>query len=253
MRIAILISGRGSNMQNIVEHFKNDKRLEIACVLSNNQSAQGITWASEQGLNTKIISHKNYPSRETFDQAMVDELQSLNVDYIILAGFMRILSEVFIHAFLGRILNIHPSILPNFIGLHTHQQALDAGVKVHGATVHFVTPSLDAGPIIAQTGLAVTKTTVIQNKSTNLKNLEPSKNLTPAEILANKVLQTEYVVYPKVIEWLLDDALAIISEQIEHPIEAFKDLFLNNKEIIIVHQQQTPQFIFFNNFNNFNE
>jgi phosphoribosylglycinamide formyltransferase 1 len=203
IRVAILISGRGSNMQNIASYFKPSKRLEIACILSNKASAEGVIWAQQQGLATHVIEHQKYPDRNSFDQAMIKYLAPLKLDYIILAGFMRILTPEFISYFAGKIINIHPSLLPSFTGLNTHQRALDEGVKIHGATVHFVVPELDAGPIIAQAGLAVIKQHATAND------------------LATAVLKLEHQLYPRVLEWLINEDLSIkITQKIDQETNA---------------------------------
>lgn len=150
-RVAILISGRGSNMKALVDAARApDYPAEVVLVISNKGDAAGLTWAREQGLLTAVIDHKAFPSREAFDQAIDAALRAASVDYVALAGFMRIQSTGFVEKWAGRQINIHPSLLPLFPGLHPQRQALAQGVCVSGATVHFVTPVLDSGPIIAQ-------------------------------------------------------------------------------------------------------
>ncbi len=146
--IVILISGRGSNMQAIVNAAIPDAR--IAAVLSNSATAAGLAWAVERGIATDSLNHKDFPSRLAFDQAMMEKIDAYQPDLVVLAGFMRILTPEFCAHYSNRLINIHPSILPAFTGLHTHERALEAGCRVAGCTIHFVTPELDCGPIISQ-------------------------------------------------------------------------------------------------------
>ena len=186
-RIVILISGRGSNMQALLE-AKLD--VQIAAVISNNPSARGLQSAHSAGVETKLVNHRDYGDRASFDKALGDAIAAYSPDLIVLAGFMRILTEQFIERFSGRILNIHPSLLPAFSGLDTHRRALDEGVKLHGCTVHFVTPTLDHGPIVIQAAVPVL----------------PDDD---EERLAARVLQQEHVVYPQAIRWFLEGRLTI--------------------------------------------
>ena len=186
-RIVILISGRGSNMQALLE-AKLDA--QIAAVISNNPLAPGLQFARSAGVETKLVNHRDYADRTSFDKALGDAIAAYRPDLIVLAGFMRILTEQFIERFSGRILNIHPSLLPAFSGLDTHRRALDEGVKLHGCTVHFVTPALDHGPIVIQAAVPV------------LPNDDEER-------LAARVLQQEHVVYPQAIRWFLEGRLAI--------------------------------------------
>lgn len=146
--IVILISGRGSNMQAIVN--ANIPDANIAAVLSNSETAAGLAWAAEHGIATDSLNHKNFDSRLAFDQAMMEKIDAYQPDLVVLAGFMRILTPEFCAHYENRLINIHPSILPSFTGLHTHERALEAGCRVAGCTIHFVTPELDCGPIISQ-------------------------------------------------------------------------------------------------------
>lgn len=146
--IVILISGRGSNMQAIVNAAIPDAR--IVAVLSNSETAAGLAWAAERGIATDSLNHKDFPSRLAFDQAMMEKIDAYQPDLVVLAGFMRILTPEFCAHYQNRLINIHPSILPAFTGLHTHERALEAGCRVAGCTIHFVTPELDCGPIISQ-------------------------------------------------------------------------------------------------------
>ncbi len=146
--IVILISGRGSNMQAIVNAAIPD--VCIAAVLSNSTTAAGLAWAADRGIATDSLNHKDFPSRLAFDQAMMEKIDAYHPDLVVLAGFMRILTPEFCAHYSNRLINIHPSILPAFTGLHTHERALEAGCRVAGCTIHFVTPELDCGPIISQ-------------------------------------------------------------------------------------------------------
>ena len=180
-RVGILISGRGSNMRALVEAARAvDYPAEIAAVISNVPDAAGLAWAKAQGVPSGAIDHKAYPSREAFDAAVHETLVDLGVDLIALAGFMRLQSAGFVERWQGRQLNIHPSLLPLFKGLHPHRQALDAGVKVSGCTVHFVTPEMDSGPIVAQAAVPV------------LDGDTPER-------LADRILAAEHRLYPQAL------------------------------------------------------
>jgi phosphoribosylglycinamide formyltransferase 1 len=155
-RVAILISGRGSNMAALIEAAQApDFPAEIVLVLSNRPEAAGLARAAASGIPTQAIDHRAFPDRAGFDAALDAALRAASVDLVCLAGFMRILTTDFVAAWAGRMLNIHPSLLPLFKGTHTHRQALEAGVRLHGCTVHFVVPELDAGPIVAQAAIPV--------------------------------------------------------------------------------------------------
>ncbi len=183
-KIAILISGRGSNMASLLR-LRDDSEFQgsFALVLSNRPDAKGLEVAEQAGINTVALDHKAFSNRESFDQAMNDVLVSHGIDFVILAGFMRILSPWFVEQWHGRLINIHPSLLPLFRGVDTHQRALEEGVRVHGCTVHFVVPELDAGPIIAQAVVPVLPTD-------------------DAEILAQRVLRQEHIIYPAAVKML---------------------------------------------------
>jgi len=155
-RVAILISGRGSNMVSLIEAARApDFPAEIVLVLSNRPEAAGLARAAEAGIATQAIDHRAYPDRDGFDAALDAELRAAKVDLVCLAGFMRIFTPGFVEGWAGRMLNIHPSLLPLFKGTHTHARALEAGVRLHGCTVHYVVPELDAGPIVAQAAVPV--------------------------------------------------------------------------------------------------
>ncbi|SFH95020.1 phosphoribosylglycinamide formyltransferase [Methylobacterium brachiatum] len=156
IRVAVLISGRGSNMVALIEAAKDPAYpAEIVLVLSNRPDAAGLARAAEAGIPTRAIDHKAFPDRGSFDAALDAELRAADIDLVCLAGFMRIFTPGFVAGWAGRMLNIHPSLLPLFKGTHTHAQALEAGVRLHGCTVHFVVPELDAGPIVAQAAIPV--------------------------------------------------------------------------------------------------
>jgi len=178
-RVAILISGRGSNMMALVEAAAApDFPAEIALVLSNRPDASGLEWASARGIRTATVDHKTYgKDREAFERAMQAVLEENAIDLVCLAGFMRVLTSWFVSQWQGRMLNIHPALLPSYRGLHTHERALADGVKVHGCTVHFVVPEMDAGPIIEQACVRV----------------EDSDD---ADALAARVLKEEHRIYP---------------------------------------------------------
>jgi phosphoribosylglycinamide formyltransferase 1 len=184
----ILISGRGSNMRSIVEARTG---LEVKAVISNRPEAKGLEWARTQGIRTVALDHKAHPTREAFDERLAAEIARLEPDLVLLAGFMRILTPEFIARFPRRILNIHPSLLPAFPGLHTHRRALEAGVKVHGCTVHVVTQALDSGPIVIQAAVPV-----IAGDT--------------EETLAARVLEAEHRIYPQAVRWFLGDRVEFL-------------------------------------------
>ena len=186
--LGVLISGRGSNLKAIIDAIER-KTLDasVATVISNRADAPGLDHARQAGIATLVISHKLYATRESYDRALIAELKKRNVELVCLAGFMRLLSPVFVEAYPNRILNIHPSLLPKYPGLHPQQQALDDGATVSGATVHFVNKDLDAGPVILQQSVRVM----------------PGDN---AESLAARILEVEHQLYPRAIKRVLDGA-----------------------------------------------
>ena len=181
--IVILISGRGSNMEAILDA---GLPLNIKAVISNRPDAGGLAIAAKHGVPTCVVDHKAHATREAFDAALAESIDAFAPDYIVLAGFMRVLTESFVECYPRRIVNIHPSLLPAFPGLHTHRQALATGVKIHGATVHLVTPKLDHGPIIIQAAVPVLA-----------DDDEPA--------LAHRVLVQEHRIYPQALRWLAED------------------------------------------------
>jgi phosphoribosylglycinamide formyltransferase-1 len=183
--IVILISGRGSNMEVFLEAATSGALAgNIVSVISNRPDAQGIITARNRGIATTVIDHQQFAPREAFDAALADEVAAHNPDVVVLAGFMRILTPVFINRFLGKLVNIHPSLLPKYAGLHTHQRAIDAGDKEAGATVHYVTNELDGGPAILQARV-------------NIANTDD------AQTLACKVLEVEHLIFPEAVNWHL--------------------------------------------------
>ena len=191
-RVAILISGRGSNMAALIEAAKdNTFPAEIVLVLSNRPDAAGLTFASAAGIATLVIDHKAYgKDRAAFDGAMQAALEQHRIELLCLAGFMRLLTDDFVNRWLGRMINIHPALLPAFKGLDTHQRALDAGAKLHGATVHFVVPEMDAGPIIMQGAVAVRADDSTQT-------------------LAARVLAVEHRIYPQALKLVAEGRVRI--------------------------------------------
>lgn len=186
-KIVILISGRGSNMQALLA-----ARLPvtIAAVISNEPKAAGLATAQQYGVATRVVAHRAHPDRAVFDTALAKEIDAFEPDLVVLAGFMRILTDDFVARYRGRLINIHPSLMPAFTGLHTHRRALESGVKVHGCSVHFVTPKLDHGPIVIQAAVPVL----------------PGDD---EDSLAARVLEQEHRIYPQAIRWFCGDRLEI--------------------------------------------
>ncbi len=191
--LVILISGRGSNMQALLEA---DLPVESVTVISNNPAAEGLVLARARGIPTHTIDHRTFSSREAFDAALAEVIDACQPDLIALAGFMRILSDRFVNYYQGKLINIHPSLLPAFPGLDTHTRALQEGVKIHGCTVHLVTPELDRGPIIIQAAVPV------------LTGDTP-------ETLAARVLVQEHRIYPQAVRWFLQERLMLVDGHVE--------------------------------------
>jgi phosphoribosylglycinamide formyltransferase-1 len=189
--IVILISGRGSNMEAIVHGCAAEAwPARVAAVISNRADAAGLQFAASQGIATAVVEHRAFAVREAFDDALATAIDEHAPDLVVLAGFMRILGPAFVQRYAGRLLNIHPSLLPMFPGLHTHRRAIDAGCKLAGATVHFVTPELDHGPIVIQ----------------SVVPLLPGDD---AQALGARVLATEHRIYPLAVRWYVEGALHI--------------------------------------------
>lgn len=191
LKVGILISGRGSNMAALIRAAQAaDYPAEVACVISNRADAPGLKIAADAGIATTVVSHRGHADRETFDRALSAELERHGVELVVLAGFMRIFSPWFPVRWADRVINVHPSLLPCFKGLHVQQQALDAGVRLSGCTVHFVIPDLDAGPIIAQAAVPVL-----------VGDTE--------ETLSTRILRQEHRLYPLVVRWFAEGRIAV--------------------------------------------
>ncbi|MBK1621153.1 phosphoribosylglycinamide formyltransferase [Lamprobacter modestohalophilus] len=194
LRLAVLISGSGSNLQALIDASQQaDSPFEIAVVISNRADAFGLERAQRAGIATQVLSHRDFDSRTAYDTALAELLRAADPELIALAGFMRILTPGFVEQWQGRLLNIHPSLLPRYRGLHTHQRVLEAGDPVHGATVHFVTAELDGGPAIVQARVPV------------LADDEPDQ-------LAARVLEQEHRIYPLAVRWFAEDRLVLSSD-----------------------------------------
>ncbi len=181
-------------MEAIVRAFEREKWAARLCaVVSNRADAPGLAFAEKAGIPVRVVSHQDYPDRVSYDAALKEVIDMYRPDLLVLAGFMRILTPDFVRHYTGRMINIHPSLLPSFRGLHTHRQALDAGVRVHGATVHYVTPELDEGPIIAQAVVPVL----------------PEDD---EAVLADRVLEQEHRLYPRVVRWIIEDKVVFTPE-----------------------------------------
>jgi phosphoribosylglycinamide formyltransferase-1 len=191
-RIVILISGRGSNMQALV---RAGLPCVIAAVISNDPAAAGLAFARGQGLPTHVVDHRSFADRESFDRALAETVDRHTPDLVVLAGFMRILTPWFVQHFAGRLINIHPSLLPAFAGTHTHRRALEEGVKLHGCTVHFVTPEVDHGPIIVQAAVPVL----------------PEDD---EDTLAARVLAQEHRILPQAVRWFLEGRLSVTGNRV---------------------------------------
>jgi phosphoribosylglycinamide formyltransferase-1 len=197
-RIVILISGRGSNMEAIVEACAREGwNAQVVAVLSNRPEAAGLKFAASHGIATAAVDHKAFASREEFDRALAEAIDTHQPDLVVLAGFMRILGADFVRRYEGRMFNIHPSLLPAFPGLHTHRRALEAGCKAAGATVHFVTPELDHGPIVVQAVVPVL----------------PGDT---EDALAARVLKQEHQIYPAAVRWFVHGELDVRGGIVRH-------------------------------------
>ncbi len=194
--IVILISGRGSNMEALLAAAgSGDLPVQVAAVIANRSDAGGLAVAAAHGVPTRVVEHQAFASRDAFDLALAEAVAGFAPDLIVLAGFMRILSDAFVRRFEGRLINIHPSLLPCFTGLHTHRRALAEGVRIHGCTVHFVTPALDHGPIIAQAAVPVIDGDDEQS-------------------LAARVLAQEHRLYPLAVRWLAEGRVRLAAGRV---------------------------------------
>lgn len=189
-KIVILISGRGSNLQALLSA---QLPCNIAAVISNRAEAGGLDIAKQHGIPTQVVAHRDYPDRASFDAVLAKLIDGYQPDFIILAGFMRILTAGFVNQYKGKLINIHPSLLPAYAGMNTHERALQDGVKIHGCTVHYVTPDLDHGPIIIQAAVPVLSSDSAQN-------------------LAARVLKEEHSIYTQAIRWLCTGQVVLNTE-----------------------------------------
>jgi phosphoribosylglycinamide formyltransferase 1 len=185
MSVVVLISGRGSNLQAIL-----DAGIPVAAVISNVAGAGGLDVAARRGVPGLVVKHGEFPTREAFEEVLAAEIERFSPKLVVHAGFMRIVTAGYVTRYAGRMLNIHPSLLPAFTGLRTHERALAAGVKLHGCTVHFVTAELDAGPIVLQAAVPVQANDTVES-------------------LSKRVLRQEHIVYPRAIQWFLEGRLVI--------------------------------------------
>ena len=194
--IAILASGGGTNLQSIIDRSQQGLLdIEIRLVISNNPEAGALNRAEKAGINTICIDHRKFNKREDFDRAVVDTLKKTGAELVVLAGFMRIISDIFLQAFPQKIINIHPALLPAFPGLHVQQKAIDYGAKFSGCTVHFVDAGVDTGPIIAQA-------------------VVPIFSDDSQDTLAARILEQEHQIYPQVIQWIAEDRVKIVGRQV---------------------------------------
>ncbi|HLA30360.1 MAG TPA: phosphoribosylglycinamide formyltransferase [Pseudomonas sp.] len=197
--VVVLISGSGSNLQALIDDVQADadssksSPARIAAVISNRADAYGLQRAQQAGITTQVLDHKQFDGREAFDAALVEAIDAFNPQLVVLAGFMRILTPAFVRHYAGRLLNIHPSLLPKYKGLHTHQRALDAGDHEHGCSVHFVTEELDGGPLVVQAVIAV------------------QSDDSPTS-LAQRVHQQEHRIYPLAVRWFAEGRLRLAAQ-----------------------------------------
>ncbi len=211
--IVILISGRGSNMEALIAaRDAGNLPVNIAAVISNRPDAKGLETAAKAGIVTHYIDHKGFAGREAFDAALAECIDMFSPDLVVLAGFMRILTEGFVRHYEGRLLNIHPSLLPSFPGLHTHQRALEEGVRIHGCTVHFVTAELDHGPVVIQAAI-------------------PVLDGDTEESLAARILRQEHKVYPQAVRWFAEDKLSLVDGKVRLAAELRDDTVLIAPEL----------------------
>lgn len=196
VKTAILISGRGSNMAALLSAARaEDYPAEIVLVISNDPDAAGLELARSNGVDTAVVNHKDYDGREAFEAALTEVLKAAGAEIVCLAGFMRLLTDSFVDEWRNRLINIHPSLLPAFKGLNTHARALSAGVRIHGATVHFVRPNMDEGPIIVQAAVPVVAGDTEQS-------------------LADRVLEVEHKIYPMALSWVASQRARIVGERV---------------------------------------
>ncbi|OEJ65583.1 phosphoribosylglycinamide formyltransferase [Magnetovibrio blakemorei] len=196
MKLAVLVSGRGSNLQALIDACKSeDYPAEIVLVLSNKADAYGLVRAQEAGIPTTVLSPKDFADRESFDAAMSDKIAETGAELVCLAGFMRLLSDGFVRTWRDRLINIHPSLLPSYKGLHVHERAIEDGARFSGCTVHFVRPAMDEGPIIAQAVVAV----------------HPEDT---ADALAARILEQEHILYPRAVKLIAEGRIRVSAERV---------------------------------------
>ena len=194
--IVVLLSGSGSNLQAIIDRITEGRlNARILAVISNKADAYGLQRAQQAGIPTEVIEHHQFDSRESFDTQLIKSIDKYQPELIVLAGFMRILTDEFVHHYYGKMINIHPSLLPKYRGLHTHRRALEAGDNKHGLSIHFVSSELDGGPVILQ------KTVPVMAGDTE-------------QILAQRVLTEEHKAYPQVIQWIAEKRLQLSGNQV---------------------------------------
>ncbi len=215
LKLVVLISGNGSNLQAIIDAIQSGSlNAEIVAVISNRPGVRGLERATEAGIPAETLDHTQFESREAFDQAMMQLIDQYQPELVILAGFMRILTDEFVGHYDGRMLNIHPSLLPEFRGLNTHQRALEANVRQHGVSVHYVSNELDGGPLVLQAVIDVNDNDTI-------------------ETLQQRVHQQEHIIYPMVIEWIARQRLRMIDQQVYLDNKALeKPLQWKNNQLI---------------------
>ena len=208
--VAVLISGRGSNLQSLIDAARQrDYPATISLVISNNAAAAGLNRAKKAEIEQHVVDHKDFENRADFEAALQQILITKNIDYICLAGFMRMLSVQFVDQWRGRLLNIHPSLLPSFKGLNVHERMIDAGVKIAGCTVHLVSPEMDAGPIIGQAAVPVL----------------PDDN---AQILAARILAQEHILYPECLRLLVEGKARVTGSVVRYDRDITTDAWLSN-------------------------
>ena len=186
-KVAVLISGNGSNLQSLIDNFKKESLIDIKCVISNKENAYGLERATKANIDNFFVDHTKFKTREEFDQELIKILEEYDPDLIVLAGFMRILSELFVEKYIGKLINIHPSLLPKYPGLETHKKVIENKDSHHGVTIHYVDKTLDGGPICAQSQMEV--------KTNNIKDLQ------------NQIHQIEHEMYPLVIKQIAEGKL----------------------------------------------
>jgi len=197
LRLAVLASGSGTNLQSIIDQSQQGRLdAEICLVISNNPGAGALTRAAQAGIKTLCIDHREFDTREDFDRAVIAGVEKVGAELIVLAGFMRIISALFLQAFPQKIINIHPSLLPSFPGLHVQQKAIDYGAKFSGCTVHFVDSGVDTGPIIVQA-------------------VVPIFHDDSEETLAARILEQEHKIYPQAIQWIAEGRIKIVDRQVQ--------------------------------------